>query len=187
MICIERNHHISGSSTLVKRLVGSGRVGIFRSQCFAFAPKKNRKRHSQTKSYECKQTRTPAAPQAGIELLYGHGKDESENTSSESDCGHCRCGVSCVCIDEVGLDALESEYAAARVYQDANVRDDPVCVSLCAPTVPKQPNRHEKTSSKHERQSKLGSANSIVLLLEAAIDTIAGESRYLGSNDWAEA
>jgi len=82
---------------------------------------------------------------------------------------------------------LESGYAAAGVYQNANVRDDPVYVSLCAPPVPKQPNGHEETASKHERQSKLGSANSIVLLLEVAIDTIVEESRYLGSNDWAEA
>lgn len=62
-----------------------------------------------------------------------------------------------------------------------------MCVCLSTPAIPKQANRYEKTTCKHERQSKLGSANSIVFLLEVAVNAIVEESGDLGSDDGAEA
>jgi hypothetical protein len=114
--------------------------GTCRSQSLPEAPKQNRRRYPNCNSHKGQNTVTPTILQRIKHVRCKKRETKASKGAQKRRGSEGTRRISCIRVDNVGLDTLERNNVADAEDANTDVGCDPVAVSLCGPAIDEKPN-----------------------------------------------
>lgn len=159
----------------------SSSISTLLPQHLAKLPQKYRRRSPNDNSQESKQTISPTILQRLIHIRREKRKPKSSQRPQKRTCCKGTGRKTRICIDHIGLDALESNDSTSTKQHSADIRRDPMAMFLRCPAIDEQTTRNEKGTDEEEWNAELWLSDAIVASFETAVDSVVEGCADLGT------